>query len=146
MRRSDYYKVFSICIDDNGKQKHIALIGSWYGADENIAVLECSDLIVLINTMLVVIDCSTLAIKHCQTISNGGVYFAIQKFDDGYIVFGDLDILKLSAEYETVWSFSGADVFVTQDGSNPFYIDNNIIYLTDWNGTKYIVDKFGDGK
>ena len=144
MERSDYYKVLSICIDGNDNHKCIALIGSMFGADENIAVLEGHNLIVLMNTTLTVIDCSVLTIKYCQNISNGGTYFAIQKFDDGYIVYGELDILKLSTEYETMWLFSGADIFVTQDGSNPFYVDNNIIYLTDWNGTKYIVDKFGN--
>ena len=144
MDRSDYYKTLSICIDVNGSQKHLALIGSLYAGDEDIAVLKDKDLIVLMNTMLTVIDCNALTIKSCKTISDFGVYFSLHKFDDGYVVYGELDIIKLSAELETDWSFSGADIFVTLDGRCSFYIEDDTICLIDWNGTEYKIDKYGN--
>ena len=111
IKRSDYYKTFSINIDDGNNQKHIALIGSLFGADEDVVILEGNDLIVLMNTKLVIIDCRALTIKLCGEISDFGTYFSIHKFEDGSI---------------------------------PFHFENDTIYLSDWKGRKYKLNKFGE--
>ena len=67
----------------------------------------------------------------------------IDKFKNGYVVYGELDILKLSPTFDIEWSFSGEDIFVSQDGSMPFQIANDTIYLSDWNGRKYTIDRYG---
>jgi len=144
IKRSDYYKTFSISIDDGNNQKHIALIGSLFGADEDVVILEGNDLIVLMNTKLVIIDCRALTIKLCREISDFGTYFSIHKFEDGYLIYGELDLLKLSPAFEVEWSFSGEDIFVSQDGSIPFHFENDTIYLSDWKGRKYKLNKFGE--
>lgn len=143
MKRSDYYKAFSINIDNSTDQKCIALIGSFFGSDEDVAILEDNALTVLMNATISVIDCRTLELKLHKKISARGIYCSIYKFENGYIVYGELEILKLSSNFEVEWSFSGEDVFVTQDGSLPFYIQDKSIYLTDWNGSTYIVNKLG---
>lgn len=146
MKRSDYYTVLSINIDIGGKQKNIALVGTLYGEASDIAVLDDHDLVVLMNTNLVVIDCNYLVVKLSKCVSEYGVYFSIYKFEGSYIIYGELDIIKLSSTLTVDWSFSGEDIFVTQDGSRPFAIENGLIHLTDWNGRKYTVNRFGKEK
>ena len=141
---SNFYKIFSINIDDDNQKKHIGLIGSGYATVENTAVLENNDLIVLMNTTLTVIDCCTLVLKLHKTISDCGMFFSIYKFENGYIVYGELDVLKLSSDFEIEWMFSGAEIFVQEDGSNSFYIEKDIIHLLDWEGRKYTLNKFGE--
>lgn len=145
MSRHDYLyiKTLSISIAYANKNKNIALIGSMYGAVQDIAILEKSDLIILMNTTLTCIDCQNLSLKFHKAIADGGIYYSIYKYDNGFVVFGELDIIKLSYAFDKEWSFSGADIFVTQDGSSPFSIENDIIHLSDWNGRHYLVDGFG---
>ena len=144
MKRSDYYKVFSINIYDGTNTNQIALIGPPYGGVEDVALLENDDLIVLMNTTLTVIDCCTLSIKFIKKISDFGIYFSIHKFENGYIVYGELDILKISPVFEREWSFSGADIFVSPDGDSSFCIEKDTIHLSDWEGRRYIINKFGE--
>jgi hypothetical protein len=48
---TDYYNTFSITIDDRKYEKHLALIGSIWGSDEDAAILEGNDLIVLMDNL-----------------------------------------------------------------------------------------------
>jgi len=79
LKRSNYYKTLSISINDGNSQKDIALIGSLFGADVGVAILEGNDLIVLMNTSLVVIDCNMLMMKLHKQLSDFGTYFSIDK-------------------------------------------------------------------
>ena len=142
MRHDDYYEALSIHIYGSGEPKDIILIGL-FAENDNIAVLEDHNLVVLMDTVLVVIDCNELKMKSCKTISDSDAFFSLCKFDDGYILHGELEIVKMSVYFETIWSFSGADIFVSQDGGCSFYVKNEMIHLTDWNGKTYTVDKNG---
>ena len=144
MKRSDYYQALSIDIDNGITQTCIALIGSLYGTVQDVAILENDCLIVLMNTTITAIDGRTLAMKFHKKISDFGIYFSIYEFENGYIIYGELDILKLSPTFEREWSFGGADIFVSLDGDRSFYIEKDIIYLSDWEGRRYIVNKFGE--
>jgi len=141
--RSDYYKAFAVDIDDGAEQKRLALVGSIYGADSDVAILEGARLTVLMHNMLTVIDCGTLSVLSHKKIPGMGVYFTISKFDNGYIVWGELAIVKLSPELEVEWSFSGEDIFVSPNGNVPFAIAEDTICISDWNGRKYKLNKFG---
>ena len=143
MKRGDYYKALAVTLDDGVISMRFIIIGEMFGADEDIAILENDDLIILMNTMLIVIDCRTVTVKLHKKISGFWIYFSIYKFDDGYIIYGEIDILKLSSRFEIEWSFSGADIFVSPNGETAFKIENETIFLSDWNGRKYKLNKFG---
>ena len=144
IKRSDYYKAISISIETASNQTNLVMVGSICGSVEDIAILEGSTLIVLMDTRITAIDCETLAIKSSNDISDFGIYFSLHRFYDGYIVYGELDIIKLSIELKPEWSFYGEDIFVSLDGRRcPFSIKGDTIALIDWNGKEYIIDKFG---
>ncbi|MCL2321739.1 MAG: hypothetical protein FWC47_06480 [Oscillospiraceae bacterium] len=140
---TDYYKAFYISIEKENIKKQIALIGSLFGADECVAILDSNDLIVIMNTSIIVINCYTLTIKKHVLLPENGIYFSIERYCDGYIVYGELDVVKLSKDLEIDWSFAGFDIFITNNGSIPFLIEGENILLTDWMGNKYKLDKFG---
>ena len=143
MKRNNIYKVFSILIDDSVVQKKVALIGSLFGADDDIAIFKDNDLLVLMNTDLFLLDCCTLELKMHKTLYEDGVYFSIHEYSDGYVVYGEVDIVKLFSSLEIEWSFSGADIFVANEGSIPFLIDQETILLTDWLGNQYHLNANG---
>jgi len=143
MRREDHVKALSITIDSRDKQKRIALLGSLFGTDEDVALLESNELIVLMNTKITVISCQSLSVSLSKSIAEYGAYFSIHRFDNGFVINGELEVLKLSSEFNRQWSFTGSDIFVTRDGSSPFRIANNLIHLSDWSGRHYVIDRHG---
>jgi len=71
---------------------------------------------------------------------------AIYEFDGGYVVHGELEIVKLSSMFEMEWRFLGRDIFVSSDGDCPFEIKGNKIYVVDWLNIRYEIDRFGNDK
>ncbi|MDD4564210.1 MAG: hypothetical protein PHE79_01795 [Eubacteriales bacterium] len=146
LTRNDFTKVFAIKASDGfDEPKNIALIGSLYSCAKDCAVLEDSQLIVLMNSAVTVIDLDTFKLIEHKEFSDFGCFFSIYPFDMGYLVYGELEIVKLNKNLEIEWDFSGADIFVSPDELiNPFSINGDTIELYDWNGSFYLLDKSGN--
>ncbi len=144
--RNDFTKVFSIRVSNGFDDPvNIALIGSLYSCAKDCAVLEDSKLTVLMNSEITVIDLDSLKLIEHKELSDFGCFFSIYSFDKGYLVYGELEIVKLSNTLEIEWEFSGADIFVSPDDSiNPFSINGDTIELRDWNGNYYHLEKSGN--
>ena len=138
------FETLSVIVDNYSNEKHLAIIGQIINDDYKTAILNDCDLIMLIDSMLIVIDCKSFEVKIQKEITEG-YYFSIHSFNNGYIIHGELDIIKLTSApaFEVEWTFSGNDIFVTPDGSSSFQINNDVIYLKDWNDKEYVVDKNG---
>ncbi|MDR0315122.1 MAG: hypothetical protein LBH71_04140 [Oscillospiraceae bacterium] len=143
INRSDYYKAFCIEIETDCSLKRLILVGPPFGSTKDIAIINDNNLIMYIDTTLFVIDYHEAILKFYKVILTFGTGFSIYKFCDGYIIYGELEIIKLSKNFNVEWSFSGKDIFVTDNDTNPFLIEGELIYLTDWNGDKYIIDNSG---
>lgn len=72
-----------------------------------------------------------------------GYDFKIKLFDGGYIINGEIDIIKVDKSGNKIWSFSGRDIWVTLNGEDALQINGNKLILTDFNGDIYKVDKYG---
>ena len=63
---------------------------------------------------------------------------------DGYLIYGEIEIIKLDNEFNTLWKFSGRDIFVSTTGKNAFELTDHSIKLYDFNDNFYEIDF--DGK
>jgi hypothetical protein len=144
LTRNDYLMTLAIHVIENGTEKKYALIGSRFGNVEKCAVLENSTLTILIDDSISQIDLKSDSIIRHKVISNYGTCFTIYKIESGYIIHGELEILKIDLSLNVKWTFSGADIFVTPDGDQAFQIINDKIILHDWNGTIYKLDMLGN--
>jgi len=70
---------------------------------------------------------------------------AIYEFDGGYVIHGELEIIKLSATLEIEWVFRGGEIFVRLDGDCSFEIKGDKIHVVDWANVRYEIDRFGNG-
>lgn len=68
------------------------------------------------------------------------VCFQIYKIEDEYLVHGELEVSRLSTLGEVVWSFSGCDIFVSNNGQESIAIQDDRIVLIDWEKNKYELD------
>ena len=63
---------------------------------------------------------------------------------DGYLIYGEIEIIKLDNEFNVAWKFSGRDIFVSISGKNAFEIAEQSIKLYDFEDNFYEIDF--DGK
>lgn len=142
--RNDFVKTMEVIIQNKfDEEVRIAIIGSIYGDDSECAVLKDRELIILIDSDIYVIDIDEYRLVKYQNIECTGTNFAIYLIDNGYIIYGELEIIKLDYELNKIWEFSGSDIFVTQDDKSPFLIDGDRIKIYDWNGIYYEIDLNG---
>ena len=73
-----------------------------------------------------------------------GCNYGIYKIRGGYIIYGEVEIIKLDLDFNKKWSFSGSDIFVSYSGKNAFEICDKKIKLFDWEDNYYEIDF--DGK
>lgn len=70
-------------------------------------------------------------------------YINAYKWNDLYIVHGEIRIYCFNNRYEKQWNFSGRDIWVTNDGSETVSFIDDYIVLRDWLGYTYKVDASG---
>ncbi len=73
-----------------------------------------------------------------------GCNFGIYQKSNYYIIYWEIEIIRLNEQFKKVWSFSGEDIFVSQNGECPFSLADDKIMLNDWNGTYYEIDLNGN--
>lgn len=136
----DLYKVFSIHIDLYDRELDIALVGSFYAPIADCAVLNNNILTVLQNHSISQIDITNGTLCLFKKIECFGTTFGIYEIKDGYIIWGEIDIIRLNSSFEQLWVFGGKDIFVSQTGKQAFRIDGQKIILNDWEDNYYELD------
>jgi hypothetical protein len=136
-------RVIALTIENSDVSNQFAIICSPYTNAADFINLGTS-VVLLLDDLVVELAIPTINIVNSAHLDDFGTYFSIYKFLEGYIVYGELNIVRLSKTLKTIWSFSGADIFVTQDNAPAFILDNESISLRDWSGKLYVLNS--DGK
>ena len=135
----------TLCISVTGtKNAEIALVGDYYTSEIDCAILEVDILTVLQNDYISQIDLDTVQVVAGYKVDVFGTTFAIYRLPDGYLIYGEIEIIKLDNEFNTVWKFSGRDIFVSITGKNAFELTDHSIKLYDFEDNFYEIDF--DGK
>jgi hypothetical protein len=66
--------------------------------------------------------------------------FGIYKYQESYIVHGELEITRLDRSGRIIWQFSGSDIFTTPTGRGDFKLNGNVIEAVNWDCIKFIID------
>jgi hypothetical protein len=141
--RNNMYR--TLCVSVTGAQNaEIALVGDYYTSEIDCAILEGDTLTVLQNDYITQIDLETAQIIATYKLDVFGTTFAIYHMPDGYLIYGEIEIIKLDNEFNTMWKFSGKDIFASVSGKNSFEIAKNSIKLYDFLDNYYELDFDGN--
>ncbi|MEE0059753.1 MAG: hypothetical protein UE295_02875 [Acutalibacteraceae bacterium] len=143
-KHNDYSKTLAIYVNLFSKEYSIALVGSHYSYDYDCAILEDDTIIVLQNDTITVINIFDGSIIKYIEIDCFSCNFAIYKVKDGYIIYGELEIIMLDFNFVKKWSFSGRDIFVSISGKNAFELKSDSICLYDFLDNYYEIDYNGN--
>ena len=141
--RNNMYR--TLCISVTGaKNAEIALVGDYYTSDSDCAILEGDILTVLQNDYISQINLDSVQVVAGYKVDVFGTTFAIYRMSDGYLIYGEIEIIKLDDGFNVVWTFSGRDIFVSISGKQAFELTEQSIKLYDFEDNFYELDF--DGK
>ncbi|MGL1889946.1 MAG: hypothetical protein OCD76_25765 [Reichenbachiella sp.] len=121
----------------------IGSIGGGTGIHENSQIIEDDRIIVCCSDSIFCLSIPKLDLIW-KTQADQASCFEIFKFEDSYIVHGELDITRINSKGEVLWSKSGADIFTTEGGEDDFEITESYIRATDWGNRIYKFDFNGN--
>ena len=140
----EYFKAFSIHIDLFSRELTIVLIGNGYADDTDCAFLDGYILTVMMNHTISQIDVRDASLLLHKEYESFGCTFAIFRLQTGYIVYGEIEIIRLNDNFNRLWAFSGRDIFVSISGKNPFELCGSRIKLYDFEDNYYELDFDGN--
>ncbi len=141
--RNDYICVYCVCIYSDMGEHKIALIGRGFGSIENSAVLKDNVLVILIDDYLVFFNLISKRLEKKIKIIDFGTGIELYSFEDGFIVNVETEIINVDKFGNKIWSFSGRDIWVTENGGSSINILGDTILLKNFEGQTYLLDRFG---
>jgi len=141
--RNDFICAYSVLIHSYMPEFNIALIGRAYGSTESCAILEDNRLVILVDDYLVFLDLISKKVEMKIKIIEYGTGIELYSFDNGYIINGELDIIKVDNYGKKLWEFSGMDIWVRTNGESSIQIINDHLLLIDFEEHNYSIDKWG---
>ena len=86
----------------------------------------------------------TVIAKITSDYYTGGM-FDLFECERGFIIHGEIYILRVDLDLNVIWVFSGRDIWVRPHGSTPCCeLTELFIILRDWQGYEYHVDYEGN--
>ena len=138
---------FGIKIYKEGSLLNSALIGASGGGTAIHAtgmIVESDRLVICCSNSVFCLAIPTLLLQW-KTKADFATCFEIFKYQSDYIVHGEVEISRLSADGELLWQHSGADIFVSpKSNEDDFVVTDNYILATDWDNRKYKFDFEGN--
>ena len=154
-RRDDFHKKISIKTEDKSA---LLICGYCSYSDnvlfvDNLLVIMCENIIYKIDVEKMEIVFRKVMCASLQQLDEASEViistekspvcistFEIHKIQNGYIVYGEMEILKLDDDFNVLSMFMGKDIFVTVDGSPAFEMNENGIVVRDFIGNIYYLD------
>lgn len=121
------------------KSAVIGSIGGGTAIHDTSTIIEKDRLLVCCSDTIFCLSIPDLTLLW-RTQADQATCFEIYKYQDSYIIHGELEISRLDKDRKILWQQSGADIFTTLDGKDNFGITDNYILATDWEYRKYKFD------
>lgn len=138
------YKALRISVKGNVNREIVLIGDECTCTQDNCAILEDDVLTVLLNNHITQINVAALEIVGGYDLDVFGTTFAIYRMVDGYLIYGEIEIIKLDNSFNIVWKFSGKDIFVSVSGKNAFELTAESIRLYDFEDNFYELDFDGN--
>ncbi|KRD59257.1 hypothetical protein ASE40_13850 [Flavobacterium sp. Root935] len=117
----------------------ICATGGATGIYENSFIIEDKKIWIRVCNTLYCLQIPSLEIvwhKEFDFATNFGIY----KLEKDFIIYGEVEIFRITKEGEIVWRFGGRDIWVNLEGKNPFNIESDKIRLIDFESNEYVLD------
>ncbi len=125
-----------------GRERNIALYCDFCGNYEECSVLNADRIVIAKFNTVYMLDILTGNISYKEFKDMAGAY-ALYKVDDGYIIHGEMEIVKLDFDINEKWTYDGVDMFTSVTGKESFTLLEDRIELYDFEDNHYVIDLNG---
>jgi outer membrane protein assembly factor BamB len=148
-QETDYLMKYGVFIKKGSSiQKSCLLISGVRGSvspGKRNALIDVNNLIIILGYSVFCLRMPDLSLIWKVRCEETVTCFEVFDCADGYIVHGELSILKLSKSGEVLWEFFGRDIFTTIDGFDDFQVYDGYVLAVDWLNNKYKI-RLSNGK
>lgn len=97
---------------------------------------------VLTKSFLFMIDAENSSICNVMDLlkSGFGEFYELFQLGSNILLYGEYMLLCVDADLNTIWEFSGRDIFVSRKGEHLISVSDDTIFLKDFSGHKYYLD------
>lgn len=142
---SEFTKCMEIEVNRLGETHTVLIVASYLTPTKSFAELHRDGLLFMLNDTLCIFDPLRLEINLKVNISPMGTMFEIHPYGGDYILYGELEIYRISSDLSIKWQFSGRDIFVRHHGDeSAFEMKEDKICLYDFEDNYYVINY--DGK
>ena len=143
----DYSKAILLKISDisHAIEKNIVLKVSFFTPQTDFAFMEGDSLFLFLNDTVCELDIPTGKVINEKRLNLMGTLFSVYRYHQDFIMYCEMDIIRITRSLEVVWDFSARDIFVRYHGEEPaFEMLPDRIRLYDFSDNYYEIDY--DGK
>lgn len=145
MEESDFHTCIEIEVEHNREIQTVLIIAAYHIILNSFVALHKNGLFMMLNEVLCIFNPDTLSIDKQIEINPIGTMFEVHPFGEDYILYGELNIYRISSDLNVEWNFSGRDIFVKYTGDEPaFMMKEDKICLYDFEDNYYEIGY--DGK
>lgn len=143
----DYSKTLLLNITDIAHtiEKKILLEVSFFTPSDEFAFIEDNSLFLFLNDTVCEFDMPAGKVTNKNRLDLTGTLFSVHKYQQDFIMYSEMDIIRMTRSLDVVWDFSARDIFVRYQGEEPaFEMKSDRIRLYDFSDNYYEIDY--DGK
>lgn len=133
-----WHTILLISVSECEKPFQLLLYCSFLGSYEGCTVLHKRQLLLAKYNTLYTVDIPTgkLTYKHFPDMAGA---FRLYVLQNGYLIHGECEVVKLDFNLNTEWMFSGEDIFASADGEECCKVYDDRIELVDFSGNTYTI-------
>jgi hypothetical protein len=131
--------VFALIDDAVVNSACVCASGGHTGIHSNCSILNNDRLLICCASKVFCLTVPNLELLW-STKADSATCFEIFKFEDSFIIHGELEISRLDPHGKALWKFSGSEIFTTPTGKEDFKINAGLVEATTWDGVKFCLD------
>ena len=124
-------------------EKQIVLSVSFYTPHDDFVFLNDDKLIMFLNDTVCEFDIQTGKVRK-KKLDISGTLFSVHRYQDDFILYAEMDIIRMTSNLDVLWDFGAKDIFVRYQGNEPaFVMYDDRIRLCDFSDNYYEIDYNG---
>lgn len=140
-------KTVCLTLENDNCVKKIAFVISYYAKIDNCILVSKEYLFLMFDNLLCLFDPRTMTIiRQIEIPSITGTMFASYPYKDDFILYGEVEIYRVTQDLTIRWSFSGKDIFVRYHNNEhepAFKMKEDRICLYDFQDNYYEINYDG---
>lgn len=136
-----FNKSIEIEVEQYGEIRTVLMVVPYYTPIDSFVAPHRDGLFMMLNDVLCVFSPDNASVTKQVRINPMGTMFEVHRLENDYILYGEMEIYRISQELIVKWFFSGKDIFVRYLGNEPaFLMKQDRICLYDFEDNYYEIN------